>query len=169
VYILHYTLSGYPNSSNIPHSMVVFDPPYSVLEMVIRHIFITYNSNCTFATNQIYVLLILHLPACFGLNKPSSGRLNHKGKQNLHYLFNCVLEAVDYFFLLDIYRLYITHIPCTRHLSISLDIIPANRMFFVTKEIYVVLLLHCPASFSCFSLCGLQRTRLISAETYRGM
>jgi hypothetical protein len=40
--------------------------------------------NCTFATSKMYVLLILHFPACFGLNKHSSGRLNHKGKQNLH-------------------------------------------------------------------------------------
>jgi hypothetical protein len=42
-------------------------------------------TNCTFLTNNIYVVLLysLHSPTCFGLNTPSAGTHNHKGKQGM--------------------------------------------------------------------------------------
>ena len=54
-------------------------------------------TNCTFVTTKIYVVLFysLHSPTRFGLNKPSSERLNHKEKQDT-YINNCPTNATIY-------------------------------------------------------------------------
>ena len=59
-------------------------------------------TNCTFLTNNINVVLFsnIHFPTCFGVNKPSSGRFNHKGKQNYIniniYLQTCCTFALAF-------------------------------------------------------------------------
>lgn len=55
-------------------------------------------TDCTFLTNNINVVLFsnIYFPTCFGLNKSSSERFNHTGKQNyiniyiyIHHLQTC--------------------------------------------------------------------------------
>lgn len=110
-------------------------------------------TDCTFLTKNLNVVLFsnIHFPTCFGISKPSSGRLDHTGKQNYinkniyHLQTSCTFalafisfplfsSSVD-FFLLGIYGLLIV-------LLLALDlyllyIIQTNENF-MTKNLYVV-------------------------------
>ena len=109
----------------------------------------------TFLTNNINVVLFsnIYFPTCFGINKPSSERFSHTGKQNyisinIHHLQTCctfALAFISFPLFSFISRLLIVCWEFTDfllYIFLALDfyllyIIQTNKNF-MTNNVYVV-------------------------------